>query len=259
MKRKTILILFLGVWFAALDAGTIVYKTSPKDEEHILSDIKIISIAKKTVTIKYGSGVRTIPLGYLVSYYDSNIKIGDFADNTCDYSVTISSVEMPATGYEYKKVNKKKKKTTGECEIEFSVSKKTEKGKSKNIRMPYFYLFILTTSTESYGRRPVYTFCYPDEAKVNLKTYDEARIIEVVNAMERPLLYNDGASTRLGTGHKSLSYASGCKPISISLKGIKDRRIIAYHLEVWGKKEMVVQKDWKDSTYKIGNNWWKRY
>lgn len=125
--------------------------------------------------------------------------------------------------------------------------------------MPYFYLFVLTTGSESYGRRPVYTYYYPTEAKVSSKTYDEAKIIEAVTAMKRPRLYKNNNSTRLSTGHKSLSYSSGYKPIKIPLKKIRGKRIIAYHLEIWGKSKKILEKNWDDKSYKVGKNWWKRY
>jgi hypothetical protein len=262
MSFKSFIISLTLIFTLASDAGTIIYKTSSKDEEHILPKVKIVSIAQRTITIKHGGGVRTIPLSYLIGYYDTDIEAGSFEDNTCDYSVTVRKIDMPETGYEIKKTKKSKKRTTAECEIEFSVNKKLEKGKSKSIRMPYFYLFVLTTSSESYGRRPVYTYYYPDEAKVSSKTYDEAKIIEAVTAMKRPRLYKNNSTPRLGKGHKSLSYTSGYKPIKISLKKIRGRRIIAYHLEVWGKKKKILEKNWRDSSYKtsdIGKNWWKRY
>jgi len=243
-----------------LNAGTIIYKTSSKSEEHTLAKVKILSIARKTITLKHGKGIRTIPLSYLRSYYDTDIAGGSFADNTCDYTVSVRDINMPETGYTYKKIKKKKKKSrsTANCEIEFSVNKKVKKGESKAIRMPYFYLYVLTTGSKSYGKRPIYTFYYPEEAKIKSKTYDEARIIEAVNSMNRPRIYH-GGRTHLGKVSK-LSSASGYRPAIIQLKGIKTQRIIAYHLEIWGKNKMIFEKNWSENTrYKVGKNWWKRY
>ena len=260
MKLKLFLTSLLTLSIVILNAGTIIYKTSAKSEKHTLAKVKIISIARKTVTIKHGKGVRTIPRNYLYAYYDTDIDTGNFADNTCDYMVVSISVKMPGTGYTYKKVKKKKKKSksVSNCEIAFAVNKKLKKGESKAVRMPYFYLFILTTSSKSYGKRPIYSYYYPDEAKIKSSTYDEAKIIEAINSMDRPRIYH-GGKTHLGKIGK-LSTAGGYKPAVIPLKGIKNQRIIAYHLEIWGKDKMIAKKDWRDSSrHDVGKNWWKRY
>ena len=261
MKSKPFFILMLALSIVSLNAGTIIYKTSKKSEEHTLAKVKIISISKGTITLKHGKGIRTIPLGYLSAYYDTDIDAGNFADDTCEYTVSIRDIKMPETGYTYQKVKKSKKKSrkVSNFEIEFSVQKKIEKGKSKSIRMPYFYLYVLTTGSKSYGKRPVYSFYYPDEAKVKSKTYDEAKIIEVVTSMDRPRIYHGERSNFSGKIGK-LTSASGYRPAVIPLKGVKTQRIIAYHLEIWGKDKMIAQKNWTESTsYKIGKNWWKRY
>ena len=260
MKLKLFFTSMFALSIVVLNAGTIIYKTSAKSEKHTLAKVKIISIARKTITIKHGKGVRTIPLSYLSAYYDTDIETGSFADNTCDYIVSIRDIKMPETGYTYKKVKKKKKKTksVSNFEIEFSINKKAKKGESKAVRMPYFYLFVLTTSSKSYGQRPIYMYYYPDEAKIKSSTYDEAKIIETVTSMDRPRIYH-GGRTSLGKISK-LSSASGYRPAVIPLKGIKNQRIIAYHLEIWGKDKMIATKDWRDrARHDVGKNWWKRY
>ncbi len=42
-------------------------------------------------------------------------------------------------------------------------------------------------------------------------------------------------------------------------KGIKDKNIIAYHIEAWGKKKVVATKNWVKTGYIPGKTWWKRY
>ncbi len=258
MKLKLFFISLFTLSFTALDAGTIVYRTSGKSEEYTLSKIKIISIDKKVITIKQSGGTHTIPLAYLISYYDTNIDVGDYADNTSDYQISIRKIKMPETGYKYSrsKKTKKKSKKTSNCKIEFSINRKFEKAKSKNIRMPYFYLFVLTTGSEVYGRRPVYTYYYPKDARVSLKTYNEAKIIEAVKSMKRPLLYYDSKSY-LGKSAGKLSSAGGYPPVNIALKKVKNKRIIAYHLEVWGKDKIISTKNWRDMRYSVGGSWWK--
>jgi hypothetical protein len=260
MKLKLFLTSLFALNIIVLNAGTIIYKTSRTSEEHRLAKVKIISISQGAVTVKHGKGVRTIPLSYLKGYYDTDIDVGGFADNTCDYTVSIRDIKMPKTGYTFTKVKKSKKKSrkTSNCEIEFSVNKKAEKGKFKSIRMPYFYLFVLTTGSKTYGQRPIYSFYYPEEAKVKSKTYDEAKFIEAINSMERPRIYHGEKSSFSGKVGK-LTSASGYRPAVIELKKIKNQKIIAYRLEVWGKDKMIFEKKWKNSSYKVGKNWWKRY
>lgn len=261
MKLKLFFTSLFALSIVSINAGTIIYKTSRKSEEHTLAKVKIISISRGTITLKHGKGIRTIPLSYLSAYYNTDIDSGDFADNTCDYTVSLRDVKMPETGYTYKKIKRSKKKTkkVSNFEIEFSVNKKIEKGKSKSIRMPYFYLYVLTTGSKSYGKRPVLSFYYPDEAKVKSKTYDEAKIIEAVTSMNRPRIYHGGRS-HFGGKVGKLTSASGYRPAVIPMKGIKTQRIIAYHLEIWGKDKMIAEKNWtENSRYRVGKNWWKRY
>lgn len=259
MKLKLLLINIFALMIVCLNAGTIIYKTSPQDKENILGDVKIVSIAKKTITIEKDGGIRTIPLSYLISYYDTDIDGNTYEDNTCDYTVSLKEVEMPETGYEYKNVKKSKKKTKkiSECEITFSIVKKPEKGESNTIRMPYFFLYVLTTGTEQYGRRPVYTYYYPKEAKITTRVYDEAKIIEAVNSMKRPRIHHTDSHVQ-GSVNKQLSVGK-YKPITISMRGVGTKKIIAYHIEVWGKSKMIGEKNWKNSSYKVGKDWWKRY
>ena len=78
MNLKSFIISLTLIFALALNAGTIIYKTSSKSEEHILPKVKIVSISERTITIKHGGGVRTIPLSYLIGYYDTDIEAGSF-------------------------------------------------------------------------------------------------------------------------------------------------------------------------------------
>lgn len=258
MKLKLLFINIFALSIVCLNAGTLIYKSGSEEKQNVMGDVKIVSIAKGTITIEKGGGIRTIPLNQLISYYDSDIEGGTYEDNTCDYTVTVRKVDMPKTGYDTKNIKGSDKKTrsVSECEIEFSIGKKPEKGESTAIRMPYFYLYVLTTGTEQYGRRPVYTYYYPKDAKIATKVYDEAKIMEALNSMKRPRIYYDNESHLEGTVGR---LNGGYKPVKISLKGVKEKKIIAYHLEIWGKNKMVAEKDWKDSSYKTGKDWWKKY
>lgn len=109
MNFKSLIISLTLIFSLALNAGTIIYKTNSKSKEHILPKVKIISITKKVVTIKHGGGIRSIPLNYMIGYYDTDIEAGSFEDNTCDYSVFIRKIDMPETGYQIKKLKNKKR------------------------------------------------------------------------------------------------------------------------------------------------------
>ena len=261
MKFKFVTLMLLLCGFVALNAGTLIYKTGKNAEEHFLPKVKIISIEKKALTFKHDGGIKSIPWSQVVSYYDTNIKSANFEDNTSDYTVSIYKVDMPKTGYVYKKSKKSKRKTkkVSECVIEYNISKKTKKGQSKNIRMPYFYLYVLTSRDKNYGKRPVHMFHYPDEAKVTSSNYDKAKLIEAVNSVKRPIRYH-GNKTHLGkSSSKKLGSSSGNPPIVLPLKSVKGHTIIAYHLEVWGKKGIIKVKNWNDTRYKVGKEWWKKY
>lgn len=260
MKLKLVFISLFTLGFIVLNAGTIVYRTEAKGKRHTLSKVKIVSIDKTLITIKHDGGIRTIPLSYIVNYYDTDIDTSNFADTTARYEITIQEIKMPGSGYAYvrNKKTKKKSKKTSNCEIKFSINKKLKDAKSKNIRMPYFYLFVLTTSSEAFGSLPVYSYYYPKSAKIRSKTYDEAKIIEAVRSMKRPYLYHDGKS-HLGKSIGKLDSAGGFPPILIPLKKIKNKKIIAYHLEIWGKDRIIGTKNWHNMKYTVGKRWWKRY
>ena len=260
MKLKLLLLSLITLNIVILNAGTIIYKTSAKGKEYTLAKVKIVSISKGKITIKHGKGIRTIPIKYMKAYYKTDIQTGSFQDDTCDYIVSIRDIKVPETGYSYTKVKKSKKKlkSISNFEIEFAVNKKPQKGKTKVVRMPYFYLFVMTTRTKNYGQRPVYTYYYPSEAKIKSGTYDEAKIIEAITSMDRPRIYPGGKSY---SGKISrLSYATGFKPIILPMKKIQGRKIIAYHLEVWGKDKLILEKNWNDgASHTVGKNWWKQY
>jgi len=40
---------------------------------------------------------------------------------------------------------------------------------------------------------------------------------------------------------------------------VGDRRILAYHVEVWGNDSMIVQKDWSAPDANADERWWENY
>ncbi|QSH41684.1 hypothetical protein P0136_06765 [Lentisphaerota bacterium ZTH] len=263
MNLRYLNVISLLLAAGTLTAGTLVYKTGKNENEKIVSDVEIVSMDLKNITIKRGKSQKTIPRHWVRKYFSSDIKgAGQFEDNTSDYTVTITNVKVPLKGCIKVKNSKSKKKSiqTSEFEVEFTVSRKYEKHKSKAMKMPYIYLHILTTRSKSYGKHPVYTYCYPKEAKIRSKTYDEAKIMEKVNEIDRPNIWNNSAfKGYLGSGNSQRPGKVGGRCARIPLKGIKDKTILAYHIEIWGKNRIVATKDWSKAGYKPGNSWWKHY
>ncbi|MCP3965009.1 MAG: hypothetical protein GY750_10590 [Lentisphaerae bacterium] len=83
MNLKLLKAITLLVTAGTLTAATLVYKTSKNKEEKTVSDIEIVSIDKGSITIKRGKSQKTIPLRWVQKYYSTDIKAGEFDDNTC--------------------------------------------------------------------------------------------------------------------------------------------------------------------------------
>lgn len=258
MKIRILVILALLMFFvASLRGGTLIYRTKKDGDEKTLSKVKLISIDKDLVTIEQGKGKKTIPLKWMVKYYDSDIATGgeQFEDETSDYTISISKIDMPRDGVKSTKKNGRQTNKNDWCEVEYSITRTPKEGQSKSTKMPYFYLFVLTTGSNEYGSRPEFQYYYPAMAKISSKTYDEAKIMEKISSLDRPLIYwNEQNDMRTSSsGH------IGERVAKFELKGVKDRKIIAYHLIIWGKKEVIAEKDWKEMTANVGDRWWKKY
>jgi hypothetical protein len=229
-------------------AGTLIYKVN-KEDEKVVSEVKILSIDKKQIVLKVGNGMERIPLTSLIKYYDTDIKIGSaFDDGSCEYDIQIVGIKKPAskTGFS----GSKKEKIVSNIEIEYNISTKDKTIQSrKGIKHPHFYLYVLTSDNNN--KRKVFVYNYPESAKCNFKNYDEALMMEKALASDRESMFFEhgkwSSNSFWGIKHK------------FPLEGIKDRKIIATYLIVWGKEKIIYEggEIW-DHLYSINPDWHTR-
>ena len=241
--------MIIGVFFLAIVSswgGTIICKDGSK-----ISNIKIISIREGSLVIEKDGAKKTILLSKIEEYFDSDIKSDGSADDVMgfsDYTVSVTDIRMPKDG-------KDKDGEIKDCEILYQATRKGE-NKTDKIRAPYFYLYILVHGSNEYGNREVIRLFHPKEAKVSSKKYDKAAVMSILSSFKRPVMWLGGQGYR--NGSNALTKGTGEAKIAIPLKGIKNRKILAYHLEVWGNDSIVCEKDWADFGIKAGA-WWERY
>lgn len=245
---KKFLFLLLSFAVGNVFAGTLIMKDGTK-----LTEVTIISISKGRVVIEKDKAKKTIGIGKIAEYYKADVKgindsgdIGDYAEYDIDFAV-----KMPDKG-----IDRKGKATS--CEISYNIHRKGENKSAKKVKAPYFYIYVLTTGSEEYGKRKIFRFYHPKEAKPKGKGYDRAAVLEKVNSFKRSAInYDYNYAARRGV-RKNLSRQPGSRVIDVSLKEIKNHRILAYHIEAWGHDSMINEKDWKDYGVKA-KRWWERY
>ncbi len=240
---KTLLTVFVSSFtlFFTLYSGTITFKDGTR-----ISEAEIVSIKDGRVVVKKDKKERTFELKSIESFYETDLADGSNAipGKFSDYKVSVVDVKMPSRG-------KNKDGEKESCEIKYLITK-TDAQKNK-IKFPYFYLYVLSTPDKEDGERKVYSYYYPDDAKVKSKGgYDEAAIMKKVLGFDRRIVDYEEAQAR--SSMKNM----GDRDIKIELDGINNRKIIAYHLEVWGNEKKVAEKVWKDIDHKIGDHWWER-
>jgi hypothetical protein len=224
-----------------LSAGTIFFKDGSK-----LSDVEIISISEGEIIVEKDKAQKSYDLKLLKAYYNTDIDTGGDTDpkKYVDYKVNIITMKVPERGQ--KTVSGKKK--TESVEIEYTLSKKGKEG--DKIKAPYFYLHILTTGKDEYDERKVYSYSYPKQAKAKGKSYDVAAILAEVLDFGRPVWDIDKARIKTSLSGKKFK---------IDLKSIGTRKILAWHIEVWGNEDRILEKDRVvDPRAGIGKTWWKR-
>jgi len=253
------LIVFLALSAGTqLGAATIIYKPNSSSDPQTLTKVKIVSISKGEMTIERDSAKRTIHINQLVSYSDADITGGDsFDDNSADYDVTLVKVDMPKSGV-IKTGAKQSSPAVADCEIEYSIIRKSDGGKDiDRIKAPYFYLHVMVEGNDEYNNHTTFRFCYPAEAKPGSEAYDEARIMTAIQSLKRHTINLENARG-LATSKKG-GMGFGDRQVKIKLTKIGDRRIVAYHLEVWGKSEKIAEKDWNEPGYAKDKKWWLKY
>lgn len=240
---KSLLMLLMVFTTYSLSAGTIFFKDGTK-----ISGVEIISISDGKVVIEKDKSKRSYPVSKIKSYYGTDIDGGsnEAVGSFSDYKVSIISVDMPKDGYK----TKTKKSKTAKCEVEYSISRK---GKSKRIKVPYFYLYVIVPGKDEVSGRSVYRYYYPKNAKPKGKDYDEAAIMKELLDFGRPVW---------NSNHHRIKGRLHGKKVSFNLSGIKNRKIIAWRLEVWGGDKMIAEKGESIrglNNKKVGKNWWKSH
>lgn len=245
--RKVFLSCFLGMLGVYISAGTLLFKDGKK-----ITNIEINSISEGRVVFEKEGKLMSVGIGKIEGYYKSDLKnaedtaeIGEFSD----YDLSME-VKMPEDGED-------KKGKTENCEIKFRIKRKGEKANINKVKAPYFYLFVLVNASGDYGGRNVEKYSFPKEAALKSKTYDKAEILDKISSYKRPAVYVGSVGRlRTGTGNGgNISKHFGDREIKIPLTGIGKRKILAYHLEVWGEDKIIAEKDWRGFGIKA-KNWW---
>lgn len=235
--KKIAVSLLLGLSVSSM-AGTLMFK-----DGYSLSKVKIISISNGRITIEKDKGRKFYRLNSIKSYYSTDVNLSNTSDpnDYAKYKVTVFNIKAPEKG-----LNSKKKPT----EFTFGYNISRSKSSSKKIRAPYFYLYILTRGKDEYSHRRIYKYYKPKMAKPKGKGYDEAAILAKVNDFKRPIWHAD---------RKNLHGGITGRQVKFSLKGVKNRKVLAWRLEVWGDSGLVYQKDEVQyQDLKVGKKWWSR-
>lgn len=238
---KTLLILAVLGQFAISRAGTIFFKSGSK-----ISEVEIVSIQSGRITIEKDGAKKTIPLKMIESFYNTDLESssGTIPEEYAEYTVSIQNIDMPKKGED-------SKGKTESCVIEYSINRKS--GTGKKAPFPYFYLYVLTSGKNDEGGREIFRYHYPKDAKIKSKSYDRAAILKVLSELDRPM-------THFGRGSGLRAAMNmGAKEIKFALKGVDKRHILAYRLEVWGKDDLIKEKEDREIGVKVGKKWWERY
>ena len=238
-----------------LSAGTLIMKEGDK-----ISGIKIISLESGKITVEKDNTKRTVPLNKVKGYYDTDLKSEDgTVEDLADYKISVE-VKAPekGTGKEKSKNKSKSSRPVPEkFEFSYHITKVGENTKSSKIKAPYFYLYVLFSGgDDEYGRRPMKVYLYPKNVKIKTKSKDEipdrASIIAALSDFKRPTINLDNLSTDNKLNNTK---------VEIELKGAPaDRKILAWHLEVYGNQDLILEKNEKSLNERVPNeDWWKSY
>jgi hypothetical protein len=251
MKAKALLSILFALSLTIpvqINAGTISFKEKDGSTT-TLANVEIVSINEGTIVIEKDKKKRPYPLSSVSSFSPSDTSSagversmpGEFSD----YKITISDVKLPT------KVSDKDKSAS--FEIGYSIARLNSE--IPRIKVPYVYLYILVSHSTDSGEWEVLSFSSPSKAKPKGKGYDEAAIREEVKGFDRP--------TRDETDHSRYGKIDlksfGDEQVKFDLKSLKNRKILAYHIEIWGNDSIAGEKTWKDFDTRAGDKWWTRY
>lgn len=242
-----------------LSAGTLVYRMDG-GEQNIISNVTILSIDAKLITLSMENGIHTIPSNRLVKYYDSDIKVGGmFRDNTSPYSISISDIRVPQSTRKNSSSGSSRRSSSkaNKVTLTYSITPgQSPDGRPATIyREPLFYLFVLTTDG---GVRKVGMTSYPSYARVSSKIYDEAKMMEKALDLNRKIIHSSDRD-RLGTNRsRGGENVLGGTRIELPLSNIADGDIIAWYLVVWGKDGIIYEKEETVTGESAENKWYMR-
>lgn len=249
----------LPLWLSgSLIGGTLIFKDGTK-----ISDVTIVSINEGRVVVEKDKANKTYNLNQIASFYQANLKGDDAAPEGefADYDVSIINIKMPTTGLD-KSSDKEKEAKVSKCDVTFSIKRKGEHSDVKKVRAPYFHLYVLTHSDKDYGGRVIYRYSYPKDFKVKGKSYDKASVMEVLDNFDRQAVYFDQSTSLAHGSGVGKGFGKGGfndRTAEFELKDVKSRKILAYYLEVWGDKDIVVTKNWASDGIGAGDRWWEKY
>ncbi len=255
MKILSIILVITAA--AGLTAGTVLYKPNKESEVKQVSNAKIISIEKGVMTIELDGGRERIALSQIEGYYDSDLKSGggSFDDNTPEYKVSVISKDAPE-----RPTRKSGDKYVPQTfDLTYVIAPVFDKNQQRDtVKQPYVYLYFMTEGSDDYsGERPIYLTCHPSKfANPSKKVYDKAAILEKIQSSKRPNIYAERASGST-KNFVSTAWERNIKLPLTMAKG-RQQKIIAWHLEIWGKNDVVYQDDWTSPMHRIGKNWWQR-
>jgi len=241
-------------------ASTITFKEKDGSTTTI-SNAEIISIKDGSIVIEKDKKRRSFPLSSIASYSqtDASSAGGDksLPGEFSDYKVTIANVKAPDKGTERVagsgSRNSAATEKTATIEVEYSLTRLNPE--IKKIKAPYVYIYVLVPPNNDSGEREVLRFCFPDAAKPKGKGYDEAAIKEKVNGFDRKIIDEGERDRNLKSELKNM----GDEKVKFELKGVKSRKLLAYHIEVWGTDSIVAEKDWQDFDSNVSRKWWEKY
>ncbi len=244
MKKSILTSIVLLCVATFVNAGTVVMH-----DGSTISDVTIVSIEKGIIIVEKEKKNVTIPLKKIKGYYktDFNGSQGNL-ENLSDYKLSISKVEVKE-----EKKGKSRKRRNYELEVSYRIQRIGENKKYRRIKMPYFFAYILLSADDNGNRKILFNY-YPKEAKFRSKngTNDRGALMKVLSSFERETV---DVSAQHYNNLKNL----GDKKVDITIKNSSKRKIIAYHLEVYGPMDKLAERDWHDAGARVGKHWWRNY
>ncbi len=253
MKSRLLLSILFSFSMTLLNqvnAGTISFKEKDGSVT-TLANVDIVSIKDGYIVIEKDKKRRSFALGSIASFSPSDTSSagGSIPGEFSDYTIGTLDVKAPTKGTD-------KDGKSSSFEISYSVIRTNSA--INRIKTPYVYLYVLVPPSNDSGEREILSFSYPSKAKPKGKGYDEAAIIEVVNKFDRPIR----DETDYDRTHRTNLKSFGDETVKFDLKGVKSRRILAYHVEIWGNDSIVAKKDWEDdfsTNIRAKDKWWQKY